>query len=386
MTDAACTRSRPCASTRSLRLAVGLVLAALLALPALPSQAQSFEERALEQARQRVESVERRLDAARGQASQAAGRLEQLQEDVEQLEAAVNAAADAVAQQEAEVARAAQRLDELRADADRLEQALTVQVVELFKRGSALRLETILGAGDVSSAIQRAEFVHVLATGEKALLERLDNSRVLVEAQRQRFAAQRERLLAFKQEQDALLARATAARDEARAVLAAARSSVVSLERQQDDLERDAKELKELIERNSAAPTSGLSPSTAGYIWPICGRVTSEFGRRWGRRHEGIDIDGDTGDVIAASKAGVVIYAGWQGGYGNLTLIDHGDGVVTAYAHQSAFLVGRGDSVARGQKIGKVGNTGRSTGPHLHFETRVNGNAENPRRFLNRGC
>ena len=85
--------------------------------------------------------------------------------------------------------------------------------------------------------------------------------------------------------------------------------------------------------------------------------------------------------AIGASKAGTVIYAGWQGGYGRLILIDHGN-VVTAYAHMSRFAVGSGASVSRGQTIGYVGSTGNSTGPHLHFETRVNGTAVNPRQYL----
>ena len=85
---------------------------------------------------------------------------------------------------------------------------------------------------------------------------------------------------------------------------------------------------------------------------------------------------------IAAAAAGVVIYAGWLGGYGNLVVLDHGGGIATAYGHQSSLAVGGGQQVAQGQTIGYVGNTGNSTGPHLHFETRVNGTAVNPRQYL----
>lgn len=101
--------------------------------------------------------------------------------------------------------------------------------------------------------------------------------------------------------------------------------------------------------------------------------------------HQGIDQGASTGTPIGASKAGTVIFAGWQGGYGNLVLIDHNDGVVTAYAHQSRMAVGSGQSVSQGATIGYVGSTGNSTGPHLHFETRVNGNAVNPRQYLSGG-
>jgi murein DD-endopeptidase MepM/ murein hydrolase activator NlpD len=132
----------------------------------------------------------------------------------------------------------------------------------------------------------------------------------------------------------------------------------------------------------SSGGGGGGSSSSSGFAWPLCAPVTSEYGPRWGRMHQGIDQGASTGTPIGASKGGTVIYAGWQGGYGNLVLIDHHDGVVTAYAHQSRMAVSRGQSVSQGATIGYVGNTGNSTGPHLHFETRVNGSAVNPRQYL----
>lgn len=113
----------------------------------------------------------------------------------------------------------------------------------------------------------------------------------------------------------------------------------------------------------------------------MCAPVTSEYGPRWGRMHQGLDQGASSGATIGAAKAGTVIFAGLQGGYGNLVLIDHG-GVVTAYAHLSSMAISSGQSVSQGQTIGNVGSTGNSTGPHLHFETRVNGAAVNPRQYL----
>ncbi|MEO5680107.1 MAG: M23 family metallopeptidase [Acidimicrobiales bacterium] len=127
-------------------------------------------------------------------------------------------------------------------------------------------------------------------------------------------------------------------------------------------------------------PRGGVSSS--GFIWPVLGRLSSPFGARWGRMHQGQDIADPTGTPIKAPKAGRVIKAGGAGGYGNLTLLDHGGGIVTAYGHQSRFAVNEGDQVAQGQVIGYVGSTGHSTGPHLHFEVRVNGVARNPIPYL----
>jgi murein DD-endopeptidase MepM/ murein hydrolase activator NlpD len=122
--------------------------------------------------------------------------------------------------------------------------------------------------------------------------------------------------------------------------------------------------------------------SGAGFIWPVNAAITSPFGWRWGRMHEGIDLGAAYGTPIAAAASGVVIYAGWEGGYGNLTVIDHGGGLATAYGHQSRIAVSVGQSVSQGETIGYVGSTGHSTGPHLHFEVRVNGQAVDPLGYL----
>ncbi len=119
------------------------------------------------------------------------------------------------------------------------------------------------------------------------------------------------------------------------------------------------------------------------FIWPVSGgRISSHFGPRWGGFHEGLDIAVPTGTPVRATKEGYVIFSGWNGGYGNVVDIDHGGGVVTRYAHNSRLLVRRGSFVYQGQVIAYSGNTGRSTGPHVHFEIRHNGRPVNPIRYL----
>ena len=103
---------------------------------------------------------------------------------------------------------------------------------------------------------------------------------------------------------------------------------------------------------------------------------------RWGRLHEGIDISAASGTPNWAAAAGTVIYAGWLGGYGNLVVVDHGNGLSTAYAHASSILVGVGQGVVQGETVSLVGSTGNSSGPHLHFEVRVNGTAVDPLLYL----
>jgi lipoprotein NlpD len=131
-------------------------------------------------------------------------------------------------------------------------------------------------------------------------------------------------------------------------------------------------------------PAANLSASNAPLRWPMAApRLTSPFGRRWGRDHDGIDMAAPIGTPVYAAAAGVVIYAGDQvRGYGNMVVVRHNDGMVTVYAHNSVLLAHSGDVVGVGQEIARVGETGRSTGPHLHFEVRREGNPQDPMKFL----
>ncbi len=122
--------------------------------------------------------------------------------------------------------------------------------------------------------------------------------------------------------------------------------------------------------------------ATGSFMTPTVGRLSSPFGPRWGRFHYGVDLANATGTNVVAADGGVVTRAGMAGSYGNLIIIDHQNGTSTRYAHLSAFNVKAGDVVQKGQSIGKIGSTGRSTGPHLHFEVRVGGVAKNPLDFI----
>lgn len=126
----------------------------------------------------------------------------------------------------------------------------------------------------------------------------------------------------------------------------------------------------------------GSGETSGKFGWPVNGKLTSPYGNRRGGFHSGIDVAASTGTSIRAADGGVVVFSGWSGNYGNMIDIDHGNGVITRYAHNSANLVSVGQRVSKGEVIGRVGSTGRSTGPHVHFEVRVNGSTKNPLNYL----
>lgn len=118
------------------------------------------------------------------------------------------------------------------------------------------------------------------------------------------------------------------------------------------------------------------------FSWPVQGRISSRYGPRWGRMHHGIDLAVNTGTPVRAAARGRVSFSGWNGGYGNLVVIDHGNGIETRYAHNSRLVARVGQYVERGDLIAYSGNTGNSTGPHVHFEIRLRGQSVNPLNYL----
>lgn len=158
------------------------------------------------------------------------------------------------------------------------------------------------------------------------------------------------------------------------AVAATLRELRQALPGQREGLERVNAALVEELARRDAVPS----------IWPVRGLVTSRYGWRWGRFHNGVDIAAPRGTPIMAAAPGRVVFSGWDGAFGNTVIIDHGYGYRTLYAHNSRNAVQVGDQVGRGQVIGYVGSTGRSTGPHVHYEVLVNGRNVNPWDFLPR--
>jgi murein DD-endopeptidase MepM/ murein hydrolase activator NlpD len=171
---------------------------------------------------------------------------------------------------------------------------------------------------------------------------------------------------------------ATAARENP----AALPGRIASLENEAHRQEASLRELSEYFEDQKSMLAS--TPS----IWPTQGWVTSDFGVRLDpynadrSMHQGLDISTPHGQSVMTPSDGTIVFNGTEGGYGKVLVIDHGYGVKTRYGHLSETFVRLGERVARGQKVAAVGNTGRSTGPHLHYEVRVNGIPENPRKFI----
>src|SRR5262245_41634718 len=273
------------------------------------------------------------------------------------------------------------------------------RLVDLYEQGEPSSLEVLFAAKSFDDLVAQANVVDSLATQDKSIAGQVGTARERVRVQREHtkkfrsLVAAELRTIAVRTNQvralrDQLLAnenRLAAARANKRGALQNVKESKSAFLHEAEGLQQASSDLAAQI--RSAQSTSSFSagdttPSAAGFIWPVNGPVTSGFGMRWGRMHEGIDIGVGYGTPIRAAAAGRVVYAGWMSGYGNLVAIDHGGGVSTAYGHQSSVAVGVGHVVSQGQTIGYVGCTGHCFGPHLHFEVRINGSPVDPLGYL----
>ena len=289
------------------------------------------------------------------------------------------------------------RLTTLRAEFQRSVEVLNRRLVDIYESDDPTTLDILFGSRSVQDAIDRVQALNEINAQDRAVSAEVEQAKTQVTAARKKTKKLRAALNAETAVIRARTDQTRAVRDE----LVGARDDLSSTKQQKlEDLStltaseraeaeeidalqaasaRIAAQIRAAQSRNTG-PTQ--TPSNAGLIWPVQGPVTSPFGWRWGRMHEGIDIGVGYGTPIHAAAGGTVIYCGWEEGYGNFVVLDHGGNLATAYGHQSQIAVTCGQQVSQGDVIGYVGCTGHCFGPHLHFEVRVNGNPVDPLGYL----
>jgi murein DD-endopeptidase MepM/ murein hydrolase activator NlpD len=272
------------------------------------------------------------------------------------------------------------------------------RVVQSYKSGEIDYLAVLLGSNGYEDMISRVSLISDLVRSDNSMVGDLTSSRDAVAAEKREVAGQTaqakrlrdqvkqksDQLAALRAEQLATQASTKGARRAKTQALAGVEKNIGAWEAQEATLAAESQGLAGVIQGLAG---NGDGKATGVLQWPVVGPVTSPFGWRIHpifhvrKFHTGIDIGVGYGTPIHAADGGRVIYATWMSGYGNTTIIDHGNGISTLYAHQSTILISSG-SVTKGQVIGYVGATGYATGPHLHFEVRVNGNPVNPLGYL----
>jgi murein DD-endopeptidase MepM/ murein hydrolase activator NlpD len=358
-----------------------LMLACIL-IPAAGSMAGTRTSR-LHRIESQRQQLARELADKSAHANSLRSRIDVLNRAMDHLQVQINDLDRMIARVQSQVKTAQSHIDATRVEISKIQGRARAQAVMLYKDGGTEALDTLLSSKSLVELDNRIELLGVAASQNTAALIRFGRLQERLKAQNQILFSRRNEL---EQERSAQR-RALDTRTELRAQVASDLQRVNGKIRAEKDKERgladQEKHIKVVIaqaQAKSAVTVMGIS--SQGFIWPLNAPITSPFGPRWGSVHPGIDLAGYTGEPFVAAKGGRVIYASWMDGYGNATMIDVGGGIVTLYGHQTRLGVSVGENVNQGQIIGYVGCTGFCTGPHLHFEVRVNGTAVDPMRYL----
>ncbi len=277
------------------------------------------------------------------------------------------------------------------------------RVRDIYINGRLSYIDVIIGAKDFNDFANRVEILKRIIDADITLINDIKTEREEITMRKQALEAARAKLVELE----------NAARDKQKVIEQKRAERNVVLERAQNDratamqaiaeLEASSAQISQMLKQRqaeraaaaAAAAQSGGATSDAGYVqgtgqlsWPVNGVITSPYGYRthpiFGTTiyHSGIDIGADYGTPVHAADRGTIVYADWMSGYGNTIIIDHGNGMSTLYGHNESLAVSEGQTISKGQVVAYVGSTGNSTGPHCHFEVRINGDPVDPMGYL----
>jgi murein DD-endopeptidase MepM/ murein hydrolase activator NlpD len=346
----------------------------------------------------RLDDKEAELDQREGQEGVLSSELAHYDDRLDQLagEVAVLRNREAIVQAEldrvkAELRREKDRLEQLKHQLGRSLNVLRQRLVSIYRSDRPDVLTVMLESDGFEDLVSRYEYLRRIEEQDADIVGRVRSLRnesrdtvARIEAARDEIAARKAELVRTRTQLEAREAELDTVRDRKAAALDEVRSDIHRLEGDISDIQGQIQAQIQAASSTSTTPLPAgpVQGGSGSWVWPVNGPVTSPFGPRWGRMHEGIDIAVPSGTPIRAANSGNVILAAPTSGYGNYTCVDHGSGVSSCYAHQSSYATSVGASVAAGEVIGYVGCTGSCFGDHLHFEIRINGAAVDPLGYL----
>lgn len=375
-------------------LCAGIISSLLFMHPFAPILADDLEDQ--------LQDIQGQIDESRNEQASWQEVIEEVSIKLKAIQAdldAANARLTAIQKEQADTNRKIQEtvaaIQEAQNRLQQRQQILNKRVRSIYIHGQLSYLEVILGSKSFSDFANRLELLRRIIHSDYDLILDIQNQKAQIEAKKAQLEADKAHLDVLaaeaQKEQDAIAAK----KAEQQRVLERARANKSAAEQLEKDLIDRSKQVQSLIQERLRQRETASSGSDESYTqgsgvmsWPCNGVITSPYGYRvhpiFGTTiyHSGMDIGVDYGTPIHAADSGTVIYSGWISGYGNAVIIDHGGGVQTLYGHNQSLNVSEGESVAKGSVIAYAGSTGNSTGPHCHFEVRVNGEPADPMAYL----
>lgn len=382
-------------------VAVIMSLVMVCTLVFVPTDALAGSKDKLDSLQSKIESAQSKVDKNNKKAAKINGNMSELEKDIAVIEKQVYALEDKVRYAQIKVEKTRKKLNE---NNKKLDERLR----NMYKSGGMGFVDIILSSENISDLFSNFSMVQYIFENDKNVVGQLEKDYKKLEEMREKLKANQEKLNAKQDQLGANYAKLEDSKAQLKAenkdlkqTIAQWQADSAAIEEQIKQAQAQAQAQAQQNQNNGGGgssnnggggggyvPSSG-SVSSQGMVWPVpsSSLVTSEYGWRnlggYSDFHLGIDIAASYGaDVVAAADGVVIATGGQHWSYGNIVIIDHGNGVATAYAHNSSIVVSTGQVVKRGQVIAKIGSTGNSTGNHCHFEVRINGQTVNPRGYL----
>ncbi|MCR2043917.1 murein hydrolase activator EnvC family protein [Anaerosalibacter massiliensis] len=355
--------------------------------------------------------VNRRKEEKKNEINKLEKKQKNISNEIKSLDKEVNEASDELSKVEKKLAnlnndieKTTKEIEEAERKIGKRKDAFNSRLRAMYMNGNIGYIEVLLSAADIKDFLLKKEMVQAVVEHDTDLLDYMQEQRNIMDTKKKELKTQIVSAESTKRQVESKKNELMVATRGKQKLMNNVEKDKKELQNQLDELERESNQIASQIANHNnsnnsnnskgksggstggstASISASVTPTGGAMIWPTSGPVTSPFGPRWGRLHTGIDIGVGVGTPVVAAKDGVVILTktGYSGGYGNYIVVDHGGGVSTLYAHNSSLSVGVGTRVRQGQQIAVSGNSGRSTGPHLHFEVRINGRPVNPMGYL----
>lgn len=366
------------------RLIFPLLIIFMITVMALPVMANTIKN--YQEEKSSIDSRINKITKEKKQVLQAKAKLESQKKDVTSQQAAEKKQYNALVKEIEDIQALIKELEKSIAEAEdnynKQKELLKTRLKVMYESTNNSFFDLLAQSESIIDFMDRVRYMSLISQNDQKIVEELNQAKLDVEYKKKTQEEQKQELQLQLESKKARLASLKNSRAELDQEIQRSSAKLDKLEKEEDELIAESKRLNDVIKN-----LSKKKKYTGGsMVWPLPSsyNVVSSFGMRKHpilrkiKMHTGIDIDGNKGDSIVAANSGTVIISHYQNGYGNTVVIDHGGGITTLYAHCSKLLVKVGNEVKSGAVIAKVGSTGLSTGPHLHFEVRKDGKPVNP--------